>query len=70
MKFNEWLTQRGGEEFATSNNLGMETVEDMSLIENQLEQWVTRLAGLLQNLPEETKRKLLGKVVESINEIS
>lgn len=69
--FNEWVTDRvNAEELSSDDNLGMETEQDDALIESQLEQWVTRLAGLLQNIQTEKKQQLLGKVVSQIREMA
>jgi hypothetical protein len=62
MRFTEWVTQREPE---IDKNLP----EEDQLIENQLSQWVTRLAGLLQNFDEDKKQQLLNKVMNSIREI-
>lgn len=67
MKFNEWMTQNKDEEFAElSSDLGMSTDEDSAMLENQLDQWVTRLMGLLQTAPSEKKQKLIEKVITNI----
>lgn len=62
MRFTEWVTQREPE---IDKNLP----EEDQLIENQLSQWVTRLAGLLQNFDEDKKQQLLNKVINGIREI-
>jgi hypothetical protein len=62
MRFTEWVTQREPE---IDKNLS----EEDQLIENQLSQWVTRLAGLLQNFDEDKKQLLLNKVINGIKEI-
>jgi hypothetical protein len=51
MKFNEWVAQRA---------------EDASLIETQLDQWIDKLNGLLYNYPNETKLKLIEKVINKL----
>ena len=67
MKFNEWMTQNKDSEFSElSSDLGMETDEDTAMLENQLDQWVTRLMGLLQGAPSEKKQKLIEKVITNI----
>lgn len=67
MKFNEWMTQNKDAEFAElSSDLGMSTEEDTAMLENQLDQWVTRLMGLLQTAPSEKKQKLIEKVITNI----
>ena len=70
MKFNEWITQNKDEEFSGLKNgdIGVTTYEDKDLLENQLDQWVTRLMGLLQSVPENRKVKLLEKVISDIQE--
>lgn len=65
MKFNEWITQNKNFQ-ELSSDLGMETQEDNALLENQLDQWVTRLMGLLQTVPSEKKQKLIEKVISNI----
>jgi hypothetical protein len=73
MKFNEWITQNKEEEFSglkTTRNLGLETQEDKDLIESQLDQWATRLMGLLQTIPQDRKQKLLEKVIGNIKALS
>jgi uncharacterized protein (DUF608 family) len=54
MKFNEWITQK--QDFNSEDDL----------LENQLDQWVTKLMGLLQTVPEERKQKFLEKVINNI----
>ncbi len=69
MNFNEWITQNKSEDFSglnNSNNLGMETAEDRDLVENQLDQWVTRLMGLLQGVSQNRKHKLIEKVISEL----
>jgi len=67
MKFNEWMTQNKDSEFTElSSDLGMSTDEDTAMLENQLDQWVTRLMGLLQSAPSEKKQKLIEKVITNI----
>jgi hypothetical protein len=72
MKFNEWLTQNKTEEIAalTNNNVDLTTSQDDALIVNQLEQWVTKLNGLLYNVDEAKKEKLLEKVIKDIIALS
>ena len=72
MKFNEWLTQNKDEEVAalTNNDVELTTDQDDALIFNQLEQWVTRLNGLLHNVSEEKREKLLEKVIKDIVKLS
>lgn len=72
MKFNEWLTQNKDEEVAalTNNNVELTINQDDSLIINQLEQWVTKLNGLLHNVTEEKRGKLLEKVIKDIVKLS
>jgi len=67
--FNEWITQNKDEEFSglkNSDHAGMEQQEDQDLLENQLDQWVTRLMGLLQSVPQNRKAKLLEKVINNL----
>lgn len=67
--FNEWITQNKDEEFSglkNSDHAGMETQEDQDLLESQLDQWVTRLMGLLQGITQERKTKLLEKVISNL----
>lgn len=66
MKFNEWLTQNKPEFEELSQDLNMRTQDQEDLIESQLDQWVNKLVGLLHNLPEERKQKLIEKVVENL----
>ena len=67
MKFYEWMTQNKDSEFTElSSDLGMSTDEDTAMLENQLDQWVTRLMGLLQSAPSEKKQKLIEKVITNI----
>jgi hypothetical protein len=47
MKFNEWITQNNKDYGELSSDLGMETKEQEDLLENQLDQWVNKLMGLL-----------------------
>ena len=70
MKFNEWITQNRDEEFSglKNNNIELATQEDNDLLESQLDQWVTRLMGLLQTVPQNRKAKLLEKVINDIQE--
>lgn len=72
MKFNEWLTQNKDEEVAalTNNNVELTVSQDDALIVNQLEQWVTKLNGLLHNVDEEKRGKLLEKVIKDIVKLS
>lgn len=72
MKFNEWLTQNKTEEVAalTNNNVDLTTSQDDALIVNQLEQWVIKLNGLLHNIDEDKKEKLLEKVIKDIIALS
>ncbi len=70
MKFNEWITQNRDQEFSglkNSDHADMEQQEDQDLLENQLDQWVTRLMGLLQSVPQNRKTKLLEKVINNIH---
>jgi hypothetical protein len=60
MRFTEWVTQR-----EPTTDIG----DEDQLIESQLSQWVTRLAGLLQNFDEDKKQELLTKVINGIREI-
>lgn len=66
--FNEWITQNKEEEFSalSSQGLGMRTREDTDLIEGQLDQWVNKLMGLLNAVPQERKQKFLEKVISNI----
>ncbi len=66
MKFNEWLTQNNKDFDELSPDIGMETIEDVDLIESQVEQWITKLVGLLDNASEETRQRLVGKIVSEI----
>lgn len=72
MKFNEWLTQNKDEEVAalTNNNVELTINQDDALIVNQLEQWVTKLSGLLHNVAEEKRGKLLEKLIKDIVKLS
>lgn len=72
MKFNEWLTQNKTEEIAalTNNNVDLTMSQDDALILNQLEQWVIKLNGLLHNVDESKKEKLLEKVIKDIVALS
>lgn len=72
MKFNEWLTQNKDEEVAalTNNNVELTVSQDDALIVNQLEQWVTKLNGLLHNVDEDKRGKLLEKVIKDIVKLS
>lgn len=72
MIFTEWLTQNKGEEIAalTNSNVELTTSQDDALIVNQLEQWVIKLNGLLHNVSEEKKDKLLEKVIKDIIALS
>jgi flagellar capping protein FliD len=72
MKFNEWLTQNKDEEVAalTNSNVELTVSQDDSLIVNQLEQWVIKLNGLLHNVDEEKRGKLLEKVIKDIVKLS
>jgi hypothetical protein len=62
MKFNEWITQNKDKNL--KEDLGMQTREDPSLIESQLEQWINRLVGLLHTSP--NKQKLMEKVINEL----
>lgn len=68
MKFNEWITQKDNKQYKelSSKNLGMETQQDLGLIESQLDQWIDKLNGLLYDLPSETKAKLVEKVINKL----
>lgn len=69
MNFNEWITQNKGEDFSglvTDEDLGMRTREDKDLLENQLDQWVIKLMGLLHTVPAHRKQELLEKVITSL----
>jgi uncharacterized protein (DUF608 family) len=62
MKFNEWMTQ-------TKGSFGDSDMTEDSVLENQMEQWVNKLVGLLHSVPEDKKQKLLEKVIQSLNNI-
>lgn len=68
MNFNEWITQNKGEDFSglTNNPMELQTAEDRDLVENQLDQWVTRLMGLLQGVPQNRKHKLIERVISEL----
>jgi len=72
MKFNEWLTQNKDEEVAalTNSNVELNVSQDYALIVNQLEQWVIKLNGLIHNVSEEKRGKLLEKVIKDIVKLS
>lgn len=72
MKFNEWLTQNKDEEVAalTNSNVELNVSQDDALVVNQLEQWVIKLNGLLHNVSEEKRGKLLEKVIKDIVKLS
>lgn len=71
--FNEWVTQnkdvnRSKEDFtdlATNKDLWA-TREEEGLLENQLDQWVNRLVGLLHSVPPSRKQELLEKVISDL----
>jgi hypothetical protein len=68
MNFNEWLTANKKEYagLSTSKDLGMETADDADLLENQVDQWITKLIGLLNNASAERKQKLAEKIVTEL----
>jgi hypothetical protein len=66
MRFNEWISQNNKDFDELSSNLGIETKEEEGLIENQLDQWVNKLMGLLHTVPSNRKQKLLEKVINKI----
>ena len=66
MKFNEWITQK--DEFSElSNGSDLETMQDDAVVENQLDQWIDKLMGLLHTTPSDKKQKLLEKVINKLS---
>ncbi len=58
MRFNEWLT--------TKNYDGG---NDDDVLENQMEQWMDRLSGLLHNVPSEKKKAMLEKIMNGLQQL-
>ena len=69
-KFNERLTARSDDFNELKSDVKMVVHEDDNLIESQLQQWVDKLAGLLNDIPNDKKHKLLEKVITKIQTIT
>lgn len=62
--YNEWLKGRDIGEL--SNGTGCMTYRNDSLVEGQIDQLVGRLEGLVYDLDEETKAKMIDRFIQQV----
>lgn len=63
--FNEWLSEKNAKELG-STDLGLDTAYDENLVKTQVNDWITKLVGLVYEVPTKEKKKLAEEIIKTI----
>jgi hypothetical protein len=66
--YNEWLSERGIDELG-SDDFGMETTADMSLVGEQTAMMMQRFVGLLHGLSPQQKSSVIEQAIKDLRRL-